>query len=749
MLTKSRAVRACLVAALGLTVGCDLLDGSGDPPKGGDVRYDEPGTQVGKLTPPASELAARAALDAKLAPLASLTTEQLAAERALPYATSLGFDPLTAQNLDLIQASTLALDDRELDKLRQQGFVIAPRHKFPHMAYGYRTIYGLDLPVYVSLDAILDTVHLSYDAILKGVESTYLTGELERMLTGARERLAAGAVADAGAAKDLDLFLTVALSLLKDHAVAPVAGASASEVEALVAAGKKGQGIRPIELFGSKRDYDFSQMKPRGHYTDSPALERYFRASMWLGRTDFRLIETQPDGTQLFRRRQLEAAVALRDVVQGAAREAFEHVDAVIGAFVGEHDSMQLADVDALLADLGASDAKGLAAHDDAAIARTIVEKGYGAQRIASQVIYKDALESGELPLDRSFTLLGQRYTVDSHVFSNVVYDRVKPVDGRPRTLPVGLDAAYGAFGNDAALGLLVPELERYRYAPELERVRTLVDAHEEAYWSENLYNLWVSSLRAISPGRRSLNDPAAYGMPLVTGTEAWQRRLLNTQLASWAELRHDTILYVKQSYTSGVACEFPDGYVDPYPEAFERLRLYALKGAEVMALVPDEGPSSVGGRAQAYFAELATVAATLRDMAQHERTGQPFDEAQMAFLNDAVKSQGQGCGGPVSYTGWFGRLLFDRSDEDMDPTIADVHTDPGGDRPPQVLHVGTGLPRLMVVTANTCEGVRAYAGLASAYHEVVTGLDRLTDETWAKQAKDADDVAFVKPILP
>jgi hypothetical protein len=39
-----------------------------------------------------------------------------------------------------------------------------------------------------------------------------------------------------------------------------------------------------------------------------------------------------------------------------------------------------------------------------------------------------------------------------------------------------------------------------------------------------------------------------------------------------------------------------------------------------------------------------------------------------------------------------------------MDPTIADVHTDPGGVRPAKVLHVATGLPRMMVVTANSCE---------------------------------------------
>jgi hypothetical protein len=349
------------------------------------------------------------------------------------------------------------------------------------------------------------------------------------------------------------------------------------------------------------------------------------------------------------------------------------------------------------------------------------------------------------VPLDRSFALLGQRYTVDSHVFSSVVYDRVLHEPFPHRYLPNPLDAAYAAIGNDSALPLLQPELEQYGYAPDLERMRMLVDAHGDGYWGENLYNLWLSSLRVASPRAAS----GTHGLTTVMAGDAWQRRVLNTQLASWAELRHDTILYVKQSYTSGNACEFPDGYVDPYPEAFERLRLYALKGGELAALIPAGGDMELGTRVKAYFDELATVTTTLRDMAQQERTGVPFDAAQMEFLNDAVKSQGKGCDGPEEYQGWYARLLFDKSDEDMDPTVADVHTDPGGTRPAKVLHVATGLPRLMVVTANTCEGPRAYVGVASAYHEVVTGLDRLTDSEWAKLAKDAEDVAWMQPILP
>lgn len=682
-----------------------------------------------------------ATIESELDKVATLSTDDLLARRALTFDGALGYDPLQAEFFDQIQQSALALEGDELDRLQQQGFAIVPRRAFPHHAYGYKTIYALDLPVYVSLDAILSSVHLSYDAVLKAMESELLVPELQRMLDAARVELSGGAIADAQTAADVDLFLAVALSLVQASPAAPVAGASADDISGYFQAATTAQGIKQVSLFGVKRDMDFSQFEPRGHYAGIGTLEQYFRAAMWLGRTDLRLIETQSNGQAVFRRRQFEAALALRAVVTGPARAAFDQIDQVISAFVGEHDYMQLHELDALMADLGDVDVAELS---DEAIAQAIIDGGYGAQRIASQVIFKDpAAAPGTLPLGRSFALLGQRYVVDSHVFSQVVFDRV-PAE---RLLPDPLDAAYAALGNDAALPLLRGELETYDYAPQLERMRMLVDAHGDSYWEENLYNLWMSSLRAVSSNQRTL-QAASEGLPSVTRSEAWQRRLLNTQLASWAELRHDTILYVKQSYGVGVSCEFPDGYVDPYPEAFEQLHHYALKGREVAGLLPEGSTSYLVQRIRDYFDDLAEVTATLRNMAEQERTGMPFNAEQMAFLNDAVRSHVEGCGGPETFEGWYARLLFSPSSDDMDPTIADVHTFPGGAAPPQVLHVATGFPRLLVVTVDTCAGPRAYAGVASAYHEVVTGLDRLTDQEWAPMAMIAADVDWMKPVL-
>jgi hypothetical protein len=104
-----------------------------------------------------------------------------------------------------------------------------------------------------------------------------------------------------------------------------------------------------------------------------------------------------------------------------------------------------------------------------------------------------------------------------------------------------------------------------------------------------------------------------------------------------------------------------------------------------------------------------------------------------MAFINETVTVQ-DFCGG-ASADGWYPKLFYRADPTAFEPTIADVHTQPKdevGNDVGKVLHVGTGYARLMVVTANTCTGPRAYAGLVSSYFEEVTEKYlRLDDPTW------------------
>ncbi|MCC6624450.1 MAG: DUF3160 domain-containing protein [Deltaproteobacteria bacterium] len=676
---------------------------------------------------------------------AELETDDFLARHAVPFASDIDHTPSEAAGLPLIQASTFGLNAAELAALDQRGFVITERHRFPTFTYGYEAIYAQDLPLYVSADSILYALHRSYDAILQALETTSLIPELAALLDGMRQRLAAAADAD------VDLYVTVAASLLAGELQAPVAGADRDKVKDLYDGALAATGMGSVVLFGEKRDVDFSQFEPRGHYRDTPELMRYFRAMMWLGRVDLRIIETRPDGSQEFRRRELMAAFALRDAMDAAAVLRWQKIHDAIGGFVGLPDSMTPPELDKLLVDLEVTSAAALDALSDDALATAIVKGGYGTQRIASQIMF--AVPGADtLPLASSFMLFGQAYVIDSHVFSNLVFDRVGG-GGVYRMMPDPLDVAYAVLGNEQAASLMSQDLAAFDHAPDLCGASVLVEGHGADYWQASLYGLWLDALRALSPARPDLADADAAGLPATMTTEAWGRRMLNAQLASWAELRHDTLLYAKQSYTAGVACEFPDAYVDPYPAFWDALGRFAQRGQAIVSTL-DLGGTWLGDRVVAWLDELAAVTTTLGDMARRQRDGRPFTDEQMAFINEAVVVQ-MGCGDPEGATGWYARLFFDqKKGVELDPTIADVHTQPtdeAGAIVGRVLHVGTGMPRLMVVTAETCNGPRAYAGLVSSYFEKVTeGFERLNDEEWATELQQGTpaDVRWMQDLV-
>lgn len=708
---------------------------------------DKPG---GALPPTltADQKAEVAAIEAERAASAGMTAEAFAARYAVPHLAKVPYDALAATGLELLSKSSLALNDAEKTALGKNGFVISDREKFPTFTYGYISIYSQDLPLYVSADSLLEAVHRSYDAILKDLEQEVLLRSLQEMLNGMRTRLASDTAIRPSVKADLDVYLAVAKSLLQTELAPPVAGGDAAVIASIVEKAKAASGMETIRFFGTERDEDFSQFAPRGHYKGTVALENYFRATMWLGREDLRLLETMPDHTSRVNRAQVEGTLAFARLMGDPERAFWKTIADTVGVFVGETDAMTPVQIDAFAKDLGVS-APDVSALSDEKIRDVIVAGKYGAQRIASHYMV-NGLGQGTMPLSSVFLVLGQRYVVDSHVFSNVVWDRVTHPGAPNRMMPNPLDVAFAALKNDDAAPLLADGLKTYAYAPDLHMMRFLVDKHPASTWDASLYGLWMSSLRALSPNGE-IAKAKEVGLPSVATTEAWGRRVLNAQLASWAELRHDTLLYAKQSYTGSAGCVFPDAYVDPYPELYARLAAYASKGRELVASL---GTNPMLGRITAHFDNLEKASNLLKGMAENERKGLALTTEQMAFINQAVKMEAAGC--TSAPNGWYVQLHYEREESPVKlaPTIADVHTQPtdeAGNLVGKVLHVGTGIPRLMVVTVDNCTGSHAYVGLASSYFETVTqDFKRLDDQAWSTgfPAVSPADVPWMKDIV-
>jgi hypothetical protein len=210
--------------------------------------------------------------------------------------------------------------------------------------------------------------------------------------------------------------------------------------------------------------------------------------------------------------------------------------------------------------------------------------------------------------------------------------------------------------------------------------------------------------------------------------TAAWWQHAMNTQLASWAELRHDNLLYAKQSYTGGVVCSYPEAYLEPVPELYRRIKTYAdSAGTSLAALHPGMT------RAITHFKILSAVADTLTGIAFRELQGIPLQGFQRTFLHSVLYQSSTMCGAPPD--GWYIRIHY--------TVVADVHTIPTdeyGSMVGWVLHAGTGPINMAVVEAQLPDGrMAAFAGPVSSYYERMTsGFKRLTDEEWATMYAEA-----------
>ena len=655
--------------------------------------------------------------------------------------------------LDSVQIKYELTND-EMEKLRRNRFLVSERLSYDCFGRALHDIYRKDLPVFITSDAILYALHFSYDRILFDLEKSLLEKKLHRVLDALYKnypKLLAQYTVHTSlieGLKDVDLYITMAKSLLDEKQASPQF-ADAAALDALWQAVQSEQ-MAAMPLFSERDRYlDFSQFTVRGHYSDEfwdengkRTLGNYFKAMMWLGRMDFYLTpppDFEKPWTQEEIQRMLAGALLLNELLDmSGANNELQEIDEVITFMVGESDNLTPQELAGVVRNMGLSP---LDVYDDIIYDRLqhelLSQVNYG-QRIMSAFFMVDPFAPTPDPLPVSFRLLGQRFILDSYILANVVYDRIIYRDEKIwRPMPDPLDAMF-VLGADNALPLLQQELEEYKYASQLAALRYLADAYGEDFWGESLYNVWLQGIRSLNTNELSGN------LPWFMKTVAWQQQKLNTQLASWTQLRHDNLLYAKQSYTAGTSCSYPHSFVEPYPALYRQIALFADKAEQVLLPLIDAATWE-GSELTLYFPKLREVMQKLQALAQKELDGQPFDDAEKEWLKRMLFIDGMS--GAPPFSGWYSDLFYrleqspEHQYEGDDYLVADVHTQPTdefGALVGNVLHVGVGKVNLGVFLADSPSdnwAPMAYVGAVMSYYEEITSnFDRLTDERWAEK---------------
>ena len=557
------------------------------------------------------------------------------------------------------------------------------------------------IPSFVTTDAVLHAYHVMYDAILRTIETNNLTDllydlsqHIVQISLNQYTDLEEGRWKDS--AKKNVAFFSIAVKLLDpDWSVPSIVEEWVESVLSLINA--YGQSRLPfMEYFE-----DFSQYIPRGHYTKSETLKRYFKTMMWFGRIPFR-INSRDETAQA-----ILLSLAMREpssilLPAGAALERWFQIYDTTCFFVGTSDD--LAPYEYLeISDTVYGENPSLESLQNEDRLTLFIELA----RTCRDPEILSSYRAVTLDEDKGLRFMGQRYVPDSEIFQEL--------SGRDIRIPQALHIMY-VLGSNRSEEHLRNNNSFTGYAMKLSELRTRFENLTRSTWTQNLYWLWLYSMKPL------LSSPRE-GQPSFMLRDKWTDKQLVTSLGTWTELRHDTILYSKQSYNPRSGSHHYDkekrGYVEPNPEVYARLASLCrmmIKGLDSRSLLDLRMKNALD--------DLHFHLRAFQSISEKELSNIVLNDTEVNLINQTYKvlSEIEGIG----------------EEEGLAPLVADVHTNPNSG---MVLHEATGYPmELYVVVPNEYGEPYLTRGAMYSHYEFTIENNRLTDELWWKILNDGEE---------
>ena len=593
--------------------------------------------------------------------------------------------------------------------LIEDSFVIDGASSYDEFFDIYEDNRYAKFPNFITVDSLMHTYHLYFASLMRNTEKEYLADALKSLSSDMLDKSAEqyqtlkGSSWEKAAYSNL-LFFYVGAKLQDPDVKLPVEddGLSAAADTEL----KRIRAAEGIEISGLSGEYeDYSQYKVRGYYTGNEQLEQYFRAMMWYGRMSF--VTEKED--------LVKSAVLQCVALSENGDQEWKHIYDVTSFFAGASDDPGYYELGRMIEDAYGKmpDTEGAAA-DAEAFAKVVgVLKSYEAPAINSVPV-----EDGDDPVIAGYRFMGQRFTIDAAIMQKLIYSAVGENDnGECRMLPDALDTAV-VLGSDEAYQILQGR-EDLSYQ-NFEQNRNLLEAHfandDTALWNASLYAGWLNTLRPLLTEKGE-------GYPSYMQSVNWTRKDLETFAGSYAELKHDTILYAKQVIAEMGGFDEPEyddrGYVDPEIEVYNRFVNLAAKtaeGLEAYGMLSDSAKEDLG--------RLQEMALILVTISEKELQNEALTEEEYDFIRSY--------GGNLEH-------FWKEANQDMVeylnysyqspcPVVADIATDPNG----SVLEVASGKAQRMYVVFPLDGELHIGSGSVYSFYQFEQPIsERLTDEEW------------------
>ncbi|HEX2420902.1 MAG TPA: DUF3160 domain-containing protein [Acidimicrobiia bacterium] len=586
--------------------------------------------------------------------------------------------------------------------LAEQGFVVVESDygQF-HEAYSHVDMSSRQ-PLFVTTDAAYHYWHLAFAKALRDTEQRVLLPILEEFALALNLAATADAITYDGTAIEsnanrVERFSELLLAILEldEGPYSPTVAAELLYIE---------EHLDVNESPTTAANVDYSLFQPRGHYTSSPELTRYFLAMSALGLTAFQLSELDQTRTGLI----LAKAITDDEDLTRMWGELYEPTAFLVG-LADDYTPLEVtAAADA--ASPGWREDPGLVADDSTILA--VISEMFSLRPV------------GIDPELASIRVMGVRFVLDSYILDQLVEPNVA---GRLQGSPLDIAASFGsAWAHQRQVEAGIPDAYP-DYEPQLEEMTDLLADRAISEWAATVYDGWLYAIQPIwSP------HGAAY--PDFMQTPAWAAKAHNAGFGSYTELKHDTILYAKQAFAEGetppVPAE-PRHWVEPEPVVYARLAALARllgQGLGDRGLLADEVAQ--------ILEELASIYDRFERLALDELAGRAISEDDNRWLETIgsrfeliwlLAAEDDGAG--QATTGG-----FPESPNDIAAVVADIMSNPS-----EALEIGTGyVDRIYVLVPNDDGQFQvARGGVYSFYEFWVPRDQRLTDEEWRQMLAD------------
>lgn len=642
---------------------------------------------------------------------------------------------------DIINNYQLEEIDPKLDNaLARYGFAIVPDDKDQLFHIYEKNDYD-DFPSFVTTDLFLQMFHFYFDCVLRDIEETHFVSVVEKLALNLYnqmgERIAnATSKEEKAAAEYNQTFAAVALALITNEPLKPLpasyADMGAEEVQNATVTENN-----ISEFLGyTKIKFPYSLFRPRGHYTRSEACQRYFRAMMWM--------QTAPFGTD--KPQQLNAAILLAEAVAGdpAALRLYNTIFEPITFFMGEPDNITILQVWDIMQKHNATASSLLKNKKELKKVKKDIE-----DLAQQQTRIRPKFEKSS---PYKINLMPQRYQPDAEVLNELI-DAKNEIS--KRAYPMGLDV-FAATGSTKAQQVLTDELQQDKqwedYLPTLNKMKKRMG---EIEWNATVATRWIDALTTLTTAKDQR-------MPYFMATPQWGKKDLNTALASWAELKHDAILYAKQPMAAecgdgGPPAAIVKGYVEPNV-AFWSKAIDLVNATERIINKYNLDTQKVGSTT----GNIKELGEELLDISNKELNGEPLTEIDYGNISvigstiewitlDLLRDEDQ------SLMGWDD---VNGPDKQM-AVIADVYTANGDNNPEKgILYEGVGPAYQIYVVVPVGKYLYLMRGGVFSYREFTRPIyeQRLTDEEWQEMLKQyptrgipswMDEITVPLKVLP